>query len=199
MNSAPAADRFRSAIERFDAANARDPNVAVVDGAEQPKELVYARRMTQWLLRLEPNASETVQLAARAQHLMRWSIPRETFSNDRAGYLTWRTTLYDFQADRAAEILREVGYDEPSVARVRSLIRKEKLKAEPEMQLLEDVICLVFLENYFAEFAADHDEEKLIRILRRTWAKMSDRGHYAALGLELPARERALVERALRQ
>lgn len=193
----PADARFSQAIERFDAANAGDPNVTVVDGTPQPKELVYARRMTDWLNRLEPNASESLQLAARAQHLMRWSIPRNLFPMDRPGYLKWRTTLYDFHADKAAEILREVGYDDGTIARVRSLIRKEKLKSDPETQLLEDAICLVFLENYFAEFAADHDEDKLIRILRRTWAKMSPQGHAAALGLQLPESERKLIERAL--
>jgi hypothetical protein len=189
--------RFATAIDRLDAANALDPNATIVDGAPQPKELVYARRMTEWLNRLEPNASESLQLAARAQHLMRWSIPRSQFPMDRPGYLKWRTTLYDFHADKAAEILGEVGYDDETIGRVRSLIRKQGIKTDPEMQLLEDVICLVFLENYFAEFAADQDEEKLIRILRRTWAKMSPRGHQAALGLELPERERKLIERAL--
>jgi hypothetical protein len=189
--------RFRTAVERFDAANARDPNVTVVDDVPEPKELVYAQRMTEWLNRLEPDASEPVQLAARCQHLMRWSIPRDAYPKDRPGYLKWRTTLYDFHADQAAEILRDLGYDEATIARVRSLVRKEKIKTDPEMQLLEDVICLVFLENYFAEFAADHDEEKLIRILRRTWSKMSPRGHAAALALELPDREKKLIERAL--
>ena len=193
----PEQSRFQAAIARFDAANARDPNQTVVDGVAQPKELVYARRMTDWLSRLDPNASEAVRLAARSQHLMRWSIPRDAFPMDRPGYLKWRTTLYDFHAARAAEILRDVGYDDAAVARVRSLVRKERIKADAEMQLLEDVICLVFLENYFAEFAADHDEEKLVRILRRTWAKMSPRGHEAALAIPLPERERKLVEKAV--
>ncbi|HEV2293346.1 MAG TPA: DUF4202 domain-containing protein [Tepidisphaeraceae bacterium] len=189
--------RFRAAIERFDAANARDPNLTIVAGVPRPKELVYAQRMTEWLDRLAPDASEPVRLAARSQHLMRWSIPRSAYPMDRPGYLKWRTTLYDFHAEKAAEILRDVGYDDTTIARVQSLVRKQGIKSDPEMQLLEDVICLVFLENYFAEFAADHDEEKLIRILRRTWAKMSPRGHQAALGLDLPQRERNLIEKAL--
>jgi hypothetical protein len=189
--------RFRAAIDRFDAINARDPNVTIIDGVARPKELVYAQRMTDWLDRLEPSASEAVRLAARSQHLMRWSIPRSQFPMDRAGYLKWRTTLYDFHAERAGEVLRDVNYDEDTIGRVQSLIRKQGIKTDPEMQLLEDVICLVFLENYFAEFAADHDEEKLIRILRRTWAKMSPRGHEAARGLDLPERERELIEKAL--
>jgi hypothetical protein len=189
--------RFAAALDRFDATNARDPNVTIVDGAPQPKELVYARRMSEWLTRLAPNASESLQLAARAQHLMRWSIPRSQFPMDRPGYLKWRTTLYDFHADKAAEILREVGYDDVTVGRVRSLIRKQGIKTDPQMQLLEDVICLVFLESYFVDFATDQDEDKLIRILRRTWAKMSPRGHEAALGLDLPERERKLIDRAL--
>jgi hypothetical protein len=145
----------------------------------------------------EPHASEALQLAARSQHLMRWRIPRETFSKDRAGYIRWRTTLYDFHADRAAEVLREVGYDEATIERVRSLIRKQNLKTDPESQTLEDVICLVFLENYFAEFARDHDEEKLIKILRKTWRKMSDRGHDAAMNLNLGPHELELISKAL--
>src|SRR5438132_12929561 len=180
--------RFQTAIDRFDALNAADPH---------GKELLYARRMTQWLEKLEPAASETLRLAARSQHLMRWHIPRDTFPKDRPGYLKWRTTLYDFHADKAAEVLRDVGYDDAAVARVRSLIRKENLKTDPEAQLLEDVICLVFLENYFADFANDHDEPKLVRILRKTWKKMSPRGHAAALALELGTRERELITKAL--
>jgi hypothetical protein len=180
--------RFQSAIDRFDALNAADPH---------GKEVAYARRMTQWLEKLQPDASEPLQLAARGQHLMRWKIPRDTFPKDRAGYLRWRTTLYDFHADRAAEVLRDVGYDHATIARVRSLVRKENLKGDPEAQLLEDVICLVFLENYLADFAKDHDEEKLVRILRKTWKKMSPRGHEAAMGLQLGSRERELITKAL--
>jgi len=189
--------RLHNAIARFDASNAEDPNHAVVDGRPRPKELVYAEQMTRWLPELEPAPSEPLQLAARAQHIRRWTIPRDSFPDGRAGYHRWRTTLQQFHAETAAEILRSVGYDEPTIARVQSLVRKQGIKTDPEMQLLEDVICLVFLENYFAEFAADHDEEKLIRILRRTWAKMSPRGHQAALALALPQPERTLIAKAL--
>jgi hypothetical protein len=191
--------RLQLALDRFDALNAADPHTELVDGTPEPKELIYARRMTDWLDRLEPNPSPALQLAARGQHLMRWHIPRESFPKDRAGYIRWRTTLYDFHADRAAEVLREVGYDDATIERVRSLIRKQNLKSDAEAQTLEDVICLVFLENYFADFARDHDEEKLLKILRKTWRKMSDRGHAAALKLNLGPRELELIGKALNQ
>jgi len=189
--------KLKAAIERFDALNAADPNTTTVDGMPQPKELLYGQRMTAWLHKLAPDASEALQLAARSQHLMRWQIPRESYPRDRAGYLKWRTTLYDFHADRAAEVLREVGYDDATIARVRSLIRKERLKADPDAQLLEDVICLVFLENYFADFAEEHDEAKLIRILQRTWKKMSPLGHEAALKLKFSESQMALITKAI--
>jgi hypothetical protein len=192
-----AGPRFQLAFDRFDALNAQDPNTELMDGRLEPKELIYARRMTAWLSRLAPDASEALQLATRAQHLMRWHIPRESFRKDRAGYIRWRTTLYDFHADRAAEVLRDVGYDDATVERVRSLIRKQNLKTDPESQTLEDVICLVFLENYFAEFARDHDEEKLVRILRKTWKKMSPRGHEAAMTLKLGPGEMEVISKAL--
>jgi hypothetical protein len=116
---------------------------------------------------------------------------------DRAGYHRWRTTLYSFHADEAARILGDVGYDAETIARVKSLLRKERLKADAESQALEDVVCLVFLENYFAEFAAGHEEDKVVNILKRTWAKMSPVGHAAALKLEMKPEARRLVERAL--
>jgi len=191
--------RFQLALDRFDALNAQDPHTELVEGRPEPRELLYARRMTQWLHHLEPSASESLRLAARAQHLMRWRIPRNVFPKDRAGYIRWRTTLYDFHADRAAEVLREVGYDDATIERVRSLVRKENLKTDPESQTLEDVICLVFLENYFTDFARDHDEEKLLKILRKTWKKMSARGHAAAMKLNLARRELELIEKALNQ
>lgn len=191
----PDSEQFHTAIAAFDAANAQDPT----EIAAVPAELLYARRMTDWLNRLYPDAGELLHLAARSQHIRRWMVPRSKYPMTRPGYHQWRTYLYSFHADTAAEILRQVGYDDPSIARVRSLLKKEKLKSDPETQMLEDVVCLVFLESYFADFAAKHDEEKLIGILRRTWKKMSPHAHAAALELNLSPKSRQLVEKALSQ
>ncbi len=180
-------------MERIDAANAADPNRV----ADIPAEVLYSQRMTAWLTKLYPHASEALQLAARAQHIRRWEVPRNSYPMDRAGYHRWRTGLYTFHADAAADILSEVGYDDATIQRVRSLLKKERLKADAETQALEDVICVVFLENYFADFAARHDEEKVIVILRRTWAKMSTVGRDAALKLPMSDAAAALVGKAL--
>jgi hypothetical protein len=182
-------NRFDRAIEAFDAANAQDPS---------KQALTYAQRMTAWLKRLAPEAHEPLKLAARAQHLMRWKIPRSDYPMDRAGYHRWRTGLFEFHAEEAAKILRGVGYEDATIARVQALLRKERIKSDPDMQLLEDVICLVFLENYFHEFAQTHDEPKLVTIVQRTWKKMSPRGHQVALELPLAPQDRALIERALK-
>jgi hypothetical protein len=190
----PDTDKFRAAIAAFDAANALDPTQ--ISGI--PAELLYASRMTDWLNRLYPDAGELLHLAARSQHIRRWIVPRSKYPITRAGYHQWRTFLYSFHADTAAEILRKVGYDDAAIFRIRSLLKKEKLKSDPEMQMLEDVVCLVFLESYFADFAARHDEEKVIGILRRTWKKMSPRARTAALELQLSAQARQLVEKALK-
>jgi len=189
--------RFQEAIARFDVANAEDPNRETWQGRESPRELLYAQRMTEWLERLAPDASEALRLAARSQHIRRWTIPRADYPEGRKGYHQWRTTLAGFHAEEAGGILRDVGYGEETVARVQSLLRKEKLRSDPEAQLLEDVICLVFLEHYFLDFSKGHGEEKVIDILRRTWRKMSPRGQKAALEMELPAEASALVQKAL--
>ncbi len=190
-------DKLTEAIARFDTANAEDPHTEKIDGVQRPKELVYAERMSAWLDKLAPDASEVVRLAVRAQHIRRWTIARESYPMDRAGYRKWRTDLGKFHAQTAGRILREVGYGDETVARVQALLRKERLKADPEVQLLEDVACLVFLDHYFAEFARKHDQEKLVDIVRKTWRKMSPRGHEAARGLRFPPDLGVIVTRAL--
>ena len=190
-------ERFRAAIERIDAANSEDPNREVWEGQEHPKELLYAQRMSESLEQLAPDAPEVVRLAVRSQHIERWRIPRSEYPKDRQGYRRWRTDLGRFHADRTAVILREVGYDPETIGRVESLLQKKQLKVDPDCQLLEDVICLVFLQYYFADFAKEHDEAKLINILRRTWKKMSSRGQQAALELKLSGPLRTLVEKAI--
>ncbi len=189
--------KLEQALERFDAMNAEDPNTETVDGEERPKELVYGRRMSERLAVFAPGAPETVKLAVRAQHLRRWLLPRSDFPMDRAGYLTWRTRCAKMHADLAAGVLEEVGYEPDTVARVKKILTKRGLKSDPEVQLLEDTACLVFLEHYAAEFAGKHPEEKVIDIVQKTWKKMSDAGHAAALQLPLDPGVKAVVEEAL--
>lgn len=164
--------RFDATLAAFDAANAEDPNL----DEGQPKELLYARRMSEMLARFAPDASEAVRLAVRAQHIQRWKTPRSSYPADRQGYLQWRTGLYRFHAETAGRIMAENGYDPETIERVKAAVGKKGLKVNAETQLLEDVTDLVFLEHYIAGFAAQHpdySEEKWIDIIRKTWQKMS--------------------------
>ena len=183
--------RFDTAIAAIDAVHAEDPEKE--DG--EAKELVYAKRMSAWLEKLAPQASESLRLATRCQHLRRWAIARSDYPEGKVGYLRWRKEESLAHAVLAGEILRQAGYDD--VERVQSLIKKERIKHDPEAQLLEDCACLVFLEFEFADFAPKHEEAKLVDILRKTWGKMSPAGRKAALALKLPAPLRALVEKAV--
>lgn len=186
-------DRLTTAFERIDAANSRDPNRVQIDGADAPAELVYGQRMTAMLARVYPEASEPLQLAVRAQHIRRWKVPRSTYPMDRPGYLRWRKDLGRKHAEWAGEILAACGYSGEETARVGSLLRKENLRRDPEAQALEDVAALVFLAHYADDFAAKHPSEKVVTILIKTLAKMSERGKRAAADLTLsPAVRSAL-------
>ncbi len=177
----------------IDAANGRDP--AQEDG--QPAALLYGRRMSARLAAFAPQAGDALQIAVRGQHIERWSIPRSAYPMDKPGYFRWRNDLKKVHAERLAEIMGAAGYDAATVERAGEIVRKERLRHDPEAQTLEDVACLVFLEHYSADFAAKHPEDKCVDIVRKTWAKMSDAGHAAALGLDLPAGVAALVQKAL--
>ena len=154
--------RFETAIALIDKANSEDINSYEVAGLNYPKELLYSLRMTRKLLRFEPNASKALQIAARAQHICRWKIARDAYPMDRVGYLKWRETLKKMHADLTADILEQVGFDDQFTDRVKAIILKKLIKKNEESQTIEDIICLVFLDYYFEEFAAKHNDEKVI-------------------------------------
>jgi uncharacterized protein DUF4202 len=190
-------DRRRRALEAFRAANAADPNTLLDAGQPRPRELVDAERLAAWVLRLEPSASEALVLASHCQHLCRWELPRANFPDGRIGYLTWRKALARLHADRSSEILRQVGYDEAVIEQVRSINLKQGLRTNPDVQTMEDALCLAFLEHELDEFAGKHADDKVVDIIRKTWGKMSERGHARALELPLSTRSSSLVSSAL--
>jgi hypothetical protein len=189
--------RLERAFAAIDEANADDPATIVVDGVERPKELAHAEMMVDWVRRLDPAASEAQLLAARAHHLRRWALPRTDYPEGRAGYLRWRTALKRRHADDVAVILRDVGYDEPAIARVQQIVRKERLQHDPDVQVHEDALCLVFLQTQLSEVAEQLGEDKTIDVLRKTARKMSPAGLAAVRELELAPGDRRLLERAL--
>lgn len=189
--------RFNTALRRFDEENARDPNIEIVNGSPQPRELVYARWLTDWVIKLCPDASEPLRLAARCQHLCRWMIPRDSYPMTRAGYLQWREALKGFHAEKATEILREVGYPADTVQRVRELNLKKNFPNDEEGRILEDALCLVFLERQLKDLVNKTSDDKVINALQKSWKKMTPAAHAAALKLSFGPREKGLVDRAL--
>jgi hypothetical protein len=217
-------DRFAAALRRFDEENTRDPRVEQADssgagvsparnteqpphtgetpaplpeGVAQPRELVYARWLSDWVLRLYPEASEALRLAARCQHVARWRVRRESYPMTRTGYLKWREDLKRFHAEKAGEILREVGYPEEVVARVQRLNLKKDFPHDPEARVLEDALCLVFLEHQFGDLVRKTSEEKMMNALQKAWKKMTPAAQAQALKLTYSPELRELLRKAL--
>ncbi len=180
-------ERFQQVIEKIDAANAQDPHTY---------ELDYSRWLTDWVKRLDPNASEMLLIAARGQHIHRWEIPRDKYPDDRKGYLLWRETLKRFHAEQVGKIMREASYPEDSIERVARIILKKNIR-DSESQTVEDALCLVFLEHQFVDLSRKEPEEKMLGILRKTWRKMGEKGRAEALKLHLAEPESLLLQKAL--
>jgi hypothetical protein len=189
--------RLDAALAAIDAANADDPATIVVDGVPRPKEQTHAEMMTSWVQRLDPGASELQLLAARAHHLRRWAIPRDSYPEGRSGYLRWRTALKKQHASDVGEILAASGYAADEIERVQQIVRKDGLGTDPAVQTHEDALCLVFLETQLLDLARDQGDDKTVEIIRKTVKKMSEQGIEAALALSLPPDAVTLVQRAL--
>lgn len=191
--------RFDAVIAGIDAANADDPRATMVGATRRPYEVVYAERMTERLAKMYPDASEVLRIAARAQHLRRWDIPRANYPEGRNGYNDWRRTCREHHAAMAAEIMRRHGYGEDEIGRVGMLVKKEQLKKDRDSQALENVVDVVFLEYYLDEFLgkySGYDDDKIVDILGKTLRKMSPKGHQAALALPMSERNKRQIGRA---
>lgn len=189
-------DQFNAVIDAIDAVNAEDPRKDIVDGTERPYETVYADRMTETLQRMYPDASELLRIAARAQHIRRWQIPRDTYPRNREGYQKWRLEMRQLHADLVGGIMGHNGYSADDIALVGTFLRKERLKRDADSQALENVVDVVFLDFYWDDFVtkfADYDDDKLIDIVGKTLRKMSSHGHTAALALDLPPETARIV------
>ncbi len=176
-------------IQRIDQANADDPKGGV--------EVLYSKRMLQTLHAFEPNASEPLTLACYAQHVCRWKLIRKDYPEGLTGYLTWRTDLAQLHASILRNAMVQSDYADDDIECASNIIQKRKLKTDPEAQTLEDVSCLVFLSHYFDAFAEKHADEKIIDIVQKTWGKMSDNGHTAALKINFSANQQLLINKAL--
>jgi len=190
-------NKVQQAFELIDEINRNDPNLELADGKQQPKEWLYGLRMSECLEQFKPDANDALKIAARAQHIKRWSVPRNDYPMGREGYNNWRRGLGVLHAEEAMKIAEQVGCSEDDISSIGKMLRKEKIKRDPQVQALEDVICLVFLSFYFTDFAAKHSEEKIIKIVQKTWAKMSETGHEAALKLPFTPAQQDLLGKAL--
>jgi hypothetical protein len=190
-------EKFNKAIELFDAYNKQDPNKLKWEGEEYPAEYFYALQLYNWVKKLRPQADMPLLLASRSQHIGRWKIPRSQYPLGKAGYLRWRSELARFHAATAEDLLHQAGYNDSEINKVKHILLKQNLKTDDEVQIMENALCLVFLEFQLEDFILKHDVEKLVRILQKTWKKMSEPGRQAALNLGYSSKAKSLLDRAL--
>lgn len=186
-----------AAFAAIDAANVGDPNTIVVRGQERPKEQAHAELAIEWVRHLVEDPSDALLLAARAHHVRRWEIPRSSEPTGRAGYLKWKRGLQQHHAEVAGRVLAGVGVDATTIERVQTLVRKERLRSDPEVQALEDALCLVFVETQFGDLTEQLGEDHMVEVVAKTLRKMTPAGRQAALGLPLDDEALRIVGRAL--
>lgn len=190
-------NRLSLAFESFDAYNKQDPNTYTWEGKIYPQEYFLALKLHETIVHLDSQASEELLLASRSQHIGRWEIPRDQYPDGRTGYLEWRRTLANYHADKASAILEEIGYDSSFIERVQQLILKKKIKVDPEVQTLENALCLVFLQYQYEDFFPKYSAEKIVNILRKSLLKMDEKGRAEALKLHYSAQGLKYIQEAL--
>lgn len=189
--------KLKTVLAAVDAYNMKDPIGFSIAGKSQPQEYFLSLKVTEWVRYLAPAADEELLIAARAHHIGRWEIPREKYPEGKAGYLNWRNELALFHAEKTAEIMQEADYSPAAQERVKALIMKKQLKKDPEVQVLENALCLVFLQYQYEDFRLKHPEEKVVHILKKSLRKMDDRGKEEALKLDYSEQGLACLRKAL--
>lgn len=189
--------QIERAFLAFDNYNKQDPNLFVFDGIAYPKEYIFSLRLHSWITRLYPEAGEDLLLASRCQHIGRWEIPRDSYPAGREAYLKWRKDLAMHHFSIADDLLRQAGYDEELISRVKSILLKQKIKVDANVQAMENALCLVFLELQYEEFRKTLDADKLVNVLWKSLLKMDAYGHSFALDLPYSEPGLAFIQKAL--
>lgn len=189
-------EKLAKAFQLFDNYNKKDPTIFMWRKQPYPQEYFLALKLYEWVLKLSPDASEVLLLASRSQHIGRWEIPRETYPEGREGYLKWRKVLAAYHADKSAEIMLEAGYEALDIERVKEIILKKKIKADHEVQIIENALCLVFLEYQYEDFYPRHTD-KIVQILKKSLLKMDTEGHRFALSLSYSEQGKHYIKEAL--
>lgn len=191
--------RLNKAFELFDAYNKQDPRSFTWEGVSEPQEYFFAVKLYEWVLKLDPDANDELLLASRSQHIGRWEIPREDYPDGRDPYLKWRKNLALHHAAIAGRLMKEAGYGDETSDRAKQIILKQRIKVDPDVQTMENALCLVFLQLQYEEFRKkyEHEPEKIINILRKSLLKMDENGHRLALKLPYSANGLYLINEAL--
>lgn len=192
-------NKLELAFERYDAYNSKDPISYTYKGEVFPEEYFLAKQLYGWVLKLDPEPSEELLLASRSQHIGRWEIPRSQYPEGKTGYLDWRRNLAVFHADKSTAIMKEVGYGQDQIDRVRQFLLKKKIKVDREVQTLENALCLVFLEFQYEDFFPKYEAEKIVNILRKSLLKMDEKGREQALTLHYSDEGLNYIKQALEQ
>ena len=189
--------RLEKAFALFDAYNQQDPTTLIWEGTSYPAEYFFALQVYHWVIKLSPEASEALLLASRSQHIGRWTSPRNSYAEGKAAYLQWRMDLAKFHASKATELMLEAGYEGEILEDVQRIILKKNLRTDPDVQTMENALCLVFLQFQYEDFIDKHEEKKVMRILQKSWTKMSQPGRDAALTVTFSEKGKSLLDKAL--
>lgn len=189
--------KLELAFERYDAYNQKDPHTFTWQGKTYPQEYFFALQLYNWVLKLNPKASEALLLASRSQHIGRWESPRENYPPDRVGYLSWRKEQGQIHAQKATQIMQELGYGPDEIAKVEHIILKKGIKSNADVQTIENALCLVFLQFQYEDFHQKHEPEKVINILKKSLLKMDTQGHEHALTLNYSDQGLHYIQQAL--
>ena len=186
--------RYDTAVAAIDAANGQDPNTVEVRGRLLPLALVHGQLAAEWIGQLLEAPDDALLLAARAHHLRRWEVRRDSYPAGRPGYLRWRRDQKARHASDVAGILGACGYDTAEIERVQRLVRRESVEGA---QAVEDAACLVFIETQLGSLAGRMDHEVMIDVIRKTARKMSAAGLALVASIALADTELALLGEAL--
>lgn len=190
--------KIEIAFEKFDQYNLQDPNLFIWEGLSSPREYFLSLKLYDWVIQLAPDAGEELLLASRSQHIGRWEIRRNSYPAGREAYLQWRRDLALYHAEKAAALLSASGYAAETISRVQQIILKKKIKVDAEVQVMENALCLVFLQYQYEDFHPGYEEEKVVNILRKSLLKMDGNGHAFALKLNFSEKGLYYVKEALK-
>ncbi|MBW2695015.1 MAG: DUF4202 family protein [Deltaproteobacteria bacterium] len=172
----------------------RERITEVIASSSIPEDPRHSTNTLEWLLKLDPGADATLQLAALGHDIERSVDARKVIRADFRDYDAFKAAHAEQSAEMLLEILQQCGIrDSALVGEVYRLVCLHEVGGDARSDLLVDADSLSYFDVNLPLYCERNSREESLRRCVWGYRRLSERARLIAAGLRPPGDELAVL------